>query len=219
MWCIGEITVEYRQRMEELLGLYARSYDPQEPVVCLDEKSKQLLQQTRAPLPMQGGGVAREDYEYKRAGTRNIFQAVEPKGQRREAAVTSRRTKSDFVGFVKHLVDGVYQGAQQVHLVLDNLNTHFRGSFEEVLGVERAEQFLRRVQFHYTPKHASWLNMAEIEIGIMERQCTGRRMGTESVLASEVAAWQQRRNQAGAGIEWKFTRQDAERKLAKYYVA
>jgi hypothetical protein len=219
MWCIGVITAEYRQRMEELLALYARAYDPQEPVVCLDEKSKQLLQQTRAPLPMQGGVVAREDYEYRRAGTRNIFLAVEPKGQRREAVVTRRRAKPDFVGFVQQLVDGVYGGARQVHLVLDNLNTHFRGSFEQVLGVAAAEQVLRRVQFHYTPKHASWLNMAEIEIGIMERQCTGRRMGTEPVLVAEVAAWQQRRNQAGAGIEWKFTRQDADRKLAKHYVA
>ena len=219
MWCIGEITAEYRQRMEELLGLYARPYDPKEPVVCVDEKSKQLLQQTRAPIPMQVGAVAREDYEYKRAGTRNIFLAVEPKGQRREAAVTGRRAKPDFVGFVKHLVDEVYRGAQKVHLVLDNLNTHFRGSFEEVLGVERAEPLLQRVQFHYTPKHASWLNMAEIEIGIMERQCTGRRIGSETVLASEVAAWQHRRNDAGVGIEWKFTRQDADRKLAKHYVS
>ena len=187
-------------------------------MICLDEKSKQLLAQTRRVLPLQPGTVAKEDYEYRRAGTRNIFVAVEPKGGRRQATVTARRTKPDFVRFVQELVGGVYRCAQKIHLVLDNLNTHFRGSFVAVLGEGEASRFLERVEFHYTPKHASWLNMAEIEIGILERQCTGRRLGTETLLVAEIAAWQARRNAEGRTIEWKFTAQDAERKLGRHYV-
>ncbi len=218
MWCIGQITVEYRQRMAAVLALYARPYNPQEPVICLDEKSKQLLAQTRQALPLQPGTVAKEDYEYRRAGTRNIFVAVEPKGGRRQATVTARRTKADFVRFVQQLVGGVYRCAQKIHLVLDNLNTHFRGSFVAVMGEGEASRFLERVEFHYTPKHASWLNMAEIEIGILERQCTGRRLATESLLVAEIAAWQERRNTERRTIEWKFTAQDAERTLGRHYV-
>jgi hypothetical protein len=218
MWCIGRITAEYRERMYDLLGLYAQPYDPAQPVVCLDEKSKQLLQQTRSPLPATAGQMAKEDYEYKRAGTRNLFVAVEPKGGHREVEVTGRRTKADFVAFVQFLALEVYAQARKIHLVLDNLNTHFRASFEEVLGLEAAAVFLSRLEFHYTPKHASWLNMAEIEIGILDRQCTGRRIGEEARLRAEVLAWEQRRNQEHCRIDWKFTRQDADRKLARHYV-
>jgi len=218
MWCIGRITAEYRERMYDLLGLYAQPYDPAEPVVCLDEKSKQLLKQTRQPIEAAAGQVAKEDYEYKRAGTRNLFVAVEPKAGHREVEVTGRRTKVDFVAFVQFLASEVYAQAQKIHLVLDNLNTHFRVSFEEVMGLEVATVFLSRVQFHYTPKHASWLNMAEIEIGILDRQCISRRIGDESRLCAEVLAWEQRRNQERCRIEWKFTRQDADRKLSRHYV-
>jgi hypothetical protein len=133
--------------------------------------------------------------------------------------VTARRTKCDFVKFIVRLVETVYAKAQKIHLVLDNLNTHFRGSFVEVLGPKKAELLLKRVEFHYSPKHASWLNMAEIEIGILERQCTDRRMSNEVMLQAEVAAWQNRRNEARAGIQWKFTRQDADQKLARHYVS
>jgi len=217
MWCIGCITAEYRERMYDLLGLYARPYDAAEPVVCLDEKSKQLLEQTRRPIPSAPGQMAKEDYEYKRAGTRNLFVAVEPKAGHREVEVTRRRTKPDFVAFVQFLAQEVYAQARTIHLVLDNLNTHFRASFEEVLGLERAAAFLARIEFHYTPKHASWLNMAEIEIGILDRQCTGRRLGSEALLRSAVGAWQQRRNQACCRIEWKFTRQEADQKLSRHY--
>lgn len=217
MWCVGKITAEYRQRMYALCDLYARPYDPQEPVVCVDEKSKQLLKQTRSPIPSQPGQVAKEDYEYRRAGTRNIFLAVEPKGGYREASVTARRTKVDFVGFIRGLLQqGVYATAQKVHLVLDNLNTHFRSSFEEVLGAE-AGPLLERIEFHYTPKHASWLNMAELEIGIMDKQCTGRRLGTEEVLTEEVAAWRNRRNVEKRRINWTFTREVADQKLGRHY--
>ena len=218
MWCIGRITAEYRERMYEVLGLYAKPYDPAEPVVCLDEKSKQLLQQTRQPLPAAAGQVAKEDYEYKRAGTRNLFVAVEPKAGHREVEVTGHRTKADFVAFVQFLASEVYAQAHKIHLVLDNLNTHFRVSFEAVMGPDRATAFLSRIEFHYTPKHASWLNMAEIEIGILDRQCIGRRIGDESRLRADVFAWEQRRNQAHCRIDWKFTRQDADQKLARHYV-
>jgi hypothetical protein len=219
MWCIGRITVEYRQRMYDLLGLYAKPYDPTEPVVCLDEKSKQLLEQTRRPIPVAPGQVAKADYEYKRAGTRNLFVAVEPKAGHREVAVTCRRTKPDFVAFVQYLAREVYAQARKIHLVLDNLNTHFRASFETVMGTDAARIFLSRLEFHYTPKHASWLNMAEIEIGILDRQCTGCRIGNEARLRSEVLAWEQRRNQERRRIEWKFSRQAADQKLSRHYVA
>ncbi|MGH8526239.1 MAG: IS630 family transposase [Gammaproteobacteria bacterium] len=215
---MGRITAEYRERMYDVLALYGKPYDPQEPVICLDEKSKQLLAQTRPPLPASPGHLAKEDYEYRRAGTRNLFVAVEPKGGRRAVEVTRRRTKLDFVSFVQRLVNGVYASARTIHLVLDNLNTHFRSSFEQVLGVAGARQLLARIEFHYTPKHASWLNMAEIEIGILDRQCLGRRMGSDDHLKTEVGAWEQRRNGAGCRIEWTFTRQDADQKLARHYV-
>lgn len=213
------MTVEFQQRMYEVLEIYQRPYDADEPVVCLDEKSKQLLEQTRRVLPAQPGTVVKEDYEYKRAGTRNLFVAVEPKGGRRQVAVTARRTKVDFVNFVGGLVQGVYAGARKIHVVLDNLNTHFRSSFVQVLGEGPAATMLGRVEFHYTPKHASWLNMAEIEIGVMERQCTGRRLGNEALLKAEVAAWEHRRNEAKATIQWTFTRQDADQKLSRHYVS
>ena len=220
MWCVGELTEEYRRRMYELLALYARPYDPHEPVICLDEKSKQLLRETRQPLPAKPGGVLlRQDYEYQRAGTCNIFVAVEPRGQRRHTEVTERRTKADFVGFVCRMLRHGYSRVRKVHLVLDNLNTHLRSSFEEVLGLKAAASILRRIEFHYTPCHASWLNMAEIEIGILDRQCLARCADDRGTLATEVAAWQRRRNAARCGIEWTFTRRDADRKLYRHYVS
>lgn len=219
MWCIGALTEEYRSRMYDVLELYARPYRAQEPVICIDEKSKQLIRDSRAPLCMKPGVPAKHDYEYVRAGTCNVFVAVEPKGGRRTLAVTERRTTPEFVGFVRQLLERTYASARTVHLVLDNLNTHFRSCFEEVLGRSAARALLRRVQFHYTPKHASWLNMAEIEIGILERQCFGRRLMDRATARREVNAWERRRNAEGRSIDWTFTRQDADRKLAHHYVA
>jgi len=219
MWCIGRITGEYRERMYDLLHLYHLPYRAQEPVVCVDEKSKQLLKEVRAPLSVKPGAPIREDYEYERSGVANLFVAVEPKGRRRRVAVTERRAKPDFVRFVKTLLEEVYAKARKVHRVLDNLNTHFRSCFEEVLGREEAARLLARVEFHYTPKHASWLNMAEIEIGILDRQCLNRRLPDRETMAREAAAWQKRRNTERRGIEWTFTRQDADRKLARHYVS
>lgn len=219
MWCIGELTPEYRRRMYDLLKLYARPYDPREPVLCVDEKNTQLLRETRRPLPAKPGIPAREDYEYQRAGTCNIFVAVEPRGRRRHTQVTAHRTKVDFVSFVCRTLRRGYAQVDKVHIVLDNLNTHMRSSFEEVLGTEMAKSILRRIKFHYTPKHASWLNMAEIEIGVLQRQCLARCAADQATLATQVAVWQRRRNAAGCGIEWTFTRRDADRKLSQHYVS
>lgn len=218
MWCIGELTQEYRCRMYELLALYAQPFDPREPVVCIDEKSLQLVGYVRAPLPMSPGKQAKDDNEYVRKGTSNLFVAVEPKAGRRNVSVTEHRGKVDFVQFIASLLSGTYATARRVHLVLDNLNTHFRKCFDDVLGRRAADKLLRRVQFHYTPKHASWLNMAEIEIGILTRQCLDRRLPDRRLLQTEVDNWQNARNETRQTIEWKFTRQDADRKLGSHYV-
>ena len=204
MWCIGVLTEEYRQRMYDLLDLYARPFRAKEPVVCLDEKNKQLLKDTRPTLPAKPGSPAKQDYEYVRAGTCNLFGAIEPKGGRRTVVITDHRAKTDFVAFIQHLLKQVYVSARRIHLVMDNLNTHFRKCFEEVLGAKEAKALLRRVVFHYTPKHASWLNMAEIEIGILDRQCLNRRLPDRAVLAAEVNAWQLRRNAEQRGITWTY---------------
>lgn len=219
MWCVGTLTEEYRERMYDLLDLYARPFRSREPVICLDEKSKQLLKDSRPSLQVQPGTPLRLDYEYVRNGTCNLFVAIEPKGGRRTVQITDHRAKTDFVAFVQYLLEQVYATARRIHLVLDNLNTHFRKCFEEVLGVKAAYKLLRRVIFHYTPKHASWLNMAEIEIGILDRQCLDRRLPDRATLASEVNAWQRRRNNEQRRIEWTFSRHDADLKMARHYVS
>ena len=205
--------------MYDLLDLYARPFRSREPVICVDEKSKQMFKDSRPPLPIKPGTPMRQDYEYVRAGTCNLFVAVEPKGGHRTVMVTDHRAKVDFVAFVQFLLEQVYATARRVHLVMDNLNTHFRKCFEEVLGAKDAKILLRRVVFHYTPKHASWLNMAEIEIGILDRQCLDRRLPNRVVLTTEVDAWQHRRNADQRGIEWRFTRQDADVKMSRHYVS
>ena len=218
MWCIGTLTDEYRCRMYDLLALYAKPLRTSEPVVCIDEKSLQLLAHSRAPLPMAPHTATKIDYEYVRRGTTNLFVAVEPKAGKRTVSVTAHRGKTDFVAFVEELLTRTYAKARRVHLVLDNLNIHFRKSFEDVLGTQAATTLLRRVRFHHTPKHASWLNMAEIEIGILSRQCLDRRLPDPEALQREVDAWQTARNTLRRTIEWKFTRQDADRKLSRHYV-
>lgn len=218
MWCIGALTEEYRCRMYALLELYARPLSKAAPVICIDEKSLQLLGHSRAPLPMTTYSATKHDYEYTRNGTTNLFVAVEPKAGQRIVSVTDHRGKADFVAFIQELLVGTYAKARRVHLVLDNLNTHFKKCFDDVLGERAAAKLLRRVEFHYTPKHASWLNMAEIEIGILSRQCLDRRVANQQVLRREVDAWQQARNAQQRTIEWKFTRQDADQKLSRHYV-
>jgi hypothetical protein len=219
MWCVGVLNGQYRERMYDLLELYARPLRHDEPVVCVDEKSTQLLAHSRKPLPMRPGVPLREDYEYVRHGTCNLFVAVNPKAGQRTVTVTEHRGKADFVAFAQHLIECVYGSARRIHLIVDNLNVHFRKCFEDVLGQRAATVLLQRVQFHYTPKHASWLNMAEIEIGILTRQCLERRIVDLPALAAEVTAWQLDRNARSKTLQWTFTRQDADQKLAHHYVA
>lgn len=219
MWCIQEITKEYRTRMYYLLDLYKHAYDPSQPVVCMDEKSKQLLEDSRQPIKAKSGKLEKYDYEYKRKGTCNIFVAVAPKAGIRIVKVTDTRTKEDFACFVEDLVQNYFRKATYIQLVVDNLNTHFEGSLIETFGIRKAARLLKRIKFIYTPKHASWLNMAEIEINIMDRQCTGGRIESKEKLESEVMIWAKERNDNHCDIEWTFTRQDADKKLSKHYVA
>lgn len=205
-----KLTEEYIERMEDVLDLYAKPYDSEEPVLCIDEKSKQLLMDTRPHQATTEGNVRKRDYEYKRNGTRNIFVCVEPKGGHREVTVTARRTKRDFAEEIKRIIDlPRYQSATMIHIVLDNLNTHFPPSFVETFGEKEATHILSRIQFHYTPKHASWLDAAEIEIGILSRQSIRGRIASEEKLRTQINVWQQARNAANANINWRFTKKDA----------
>lgn len=205
--------------MYMLLDLYAKGYDQECPVVCMDEKSKQLIIDTRGAIAMKPGSISKYDYEYKRNGTRNIFVAVEPLAGKRTITVTRTRKKIDFANFIKRLMEGDYKQAKKVRLVLDNLNTHFPSSFYEAFSKEEAENLLNRIEFYYTPKHGSWLNMAEIEINMMDRECLSRRIGEAEKLENEINSWSIKRNEKKKKIQWLFTRQDADNKLSKYYVA
>ena len=217
MWCIGKITPEYRKRMYDLLDLYQEPYNSRIPLIGVDEKPKQLIENSRKPIHVQPGKPEKYDYEYVRNGKANIFVAVEPKYGKRITQVTKQRTKIDFAKFMKGLIRS-YPYAEKVRVILDNLNTHFESSFYETFEKEEAERILSKLEFHYTPKHASWLNVAEIEIGAMDSQCTGRRMKDISFLRSEVEACTKRRNNERCKIDWRFTKEDADRKLAKHYV-
>jgi len=219
MWCIAKITEEYRERMYSILELYAEAYDKKYPVVCMDEKSCQLLAEARKPIPLKEGSLAKYDYEYKRNGTGNIFVAIEPKAGKHFLSVTERRTKQDFAYFVKRLMNEVYPKAVKVRLVADNLNTHFEKSFYETFTKAEAKRILSRIEFYYTPKHASWLNMAEIEINILEAECLDRKIGSIDILTREVGAWELEKNIQRKKIYWKFTKQNADTKLSKYYVS
>lgn len=218
MWCINEIDDEYRLRMYDLLDLYEKPYDSLNPVVGLDEKPKQLLEDSRNPLPMKPGSPEKTDYEYVRRGKANIFVVVEPKGGKRFVKVTDRRCKKDFAQIIEELADQDYPDAQKISVVLDNLNTHKKESLYETFGMEEAERILRRIEFHYTPKHASWLNVAEIEINVMDIECTRRRIPQKETLNEEVNAWAEKRNLEEKKIDWRFTKKDADKKPSKYYV-
>lgn len=217
MWCIAEITSEYRERMYRLLDLYEEDYNQKYPVICIDEKSKQLIEEVRNPIPLRPGSPAKYDYEYKRNGTRNIFVAVEPKGGRRIITVTRTRTKEDFAYFVKNTVENEYKQAVKIRIVLDNLNTHFEKSFYETFSEKEARKILSKITFYYTPKHGSWLNMAEIEINVMDRESLGGKIGNEALLKKQLKSWTNKRNRLQKKIIWKFTKQCADKKLSKYY--
>ena len=215
MWCIQTIDEEFRKRMYDLLDLYSRE-GKQLHIIAIDEKSKEIHSDKRNPIPMKPGSPEKFDYEYERKGTANIFIAVDPKRGKRIAKVTERRTKKDFALFIKDIL-GAYPHARKLHMVLDNLNTHFTKSILETFGEEEGKKMLSRMEFHYTPRHASWLNIAEIEINVMNEHCTKRRFQSRENLKEEVDAWQKRRNRERAKIEWLFTKEKADKKLSKYY--
>jgi len=219
MWCIQAITEQYRERMYRLLKLYQQRHNPKMPVICMDEKSKQLLQDSRRPIEAKPGKLEKYDYEYIRKGTCNIFLAVVPKAGIRIVKVTDTRTKKDFAYFIEDLVDRHFRSCDYIQLVLDNLNTHFEGSLIETFGKRKANRLMKKIRFIYTPTHGSWLNMAEIEINIMDRQCTGGRIASKERLTSDVTIWSKERNDKQCNIQWKFTRQNADKKLSKHYDA
>jgi DDE superfamily endonuclease len=217
MWCIPTIDSEFRRRMYDVLDLYEEDYDPKRPIVCLDEKPKQLLRDKRKSIPMKPGCLERYDYEYIRNGTANIFVAVEFKAGKRVTQVTERRTRIDFAEFMKILINEEYSNVEFIRLITDNLNIHNKKSFYETFSEEEAKKILEKIEFHYTPKHASWLNAAEIEINVMDIECTDRRISDIELLTHEVSAWEKKRNELEKRIEWKFSRQIADEKMSKYY--
>ena len=203
--------------MEDVLEVYTRPYDPRYPQVCMDEVSKQLLRDTRTFLPMEPGKPQRQDYEYERGGVVNLFLFCEPLQGRRWVDVTERRTKKDWAHRIKELVDERYPKAERIVLVMDNLNTHSPASLYEAFDPAEARRLANRLEIHYTPKHGSWLNMAEIELSVLSRQCLDRRVPNFETLEAEAAAWQERRDAAGVEIEWRFRTDDARIKLKRLY--
>jgi hypothetical protein len=203
--------------MEDVLEVYRRPYDPFRPVVCMDESTKQLLEEVRPPLPCQAGVVERYDCEYRRNGVATLFLAFEPLAGWRHVEVTAQRTRQDWAHFIKGLLDGRYAQAERVILVMDNLNTHSGASLYETFAPAEALRLLKRLEIHYTPKHGSWLNMAEGEFSVSQRQCLDRRIATSEVLGQEIAAWEVQRNEQAIGANWKFTTEEARGKLRKLY--
>ena len=217
-WCIPpKSNAEFVCQMEEVLSVYTRPYDERRPQVCVDEMSKQLISETRLPIPMQPGQLECSDYEYERHGTCNLFVACEPLAGQRFLQVTEYRTKADFARFIRDLVDVRYPLADVIVLVMDNLNTHTPAALYEVFEPAEARRLIDKLEIHYTPKHGSWLNMAEIEFSVLTRQCLDRRIGSRTELEREVTAWQTKRNGQSVGINWRFTTADARIKLKHLY--
>lgn len=219
MWCISEMDADYIANMEDVLDVYAKPRDAERPLVCFDETFTQLIEETRPTIPAKPGHPERFDYEYRRNGTSNLFVFVAPHEGWRHVKCTARKGNADFAECMRELVDVHFASAPLIRVVLDNLSTHRPGALYRTFGAEEARRILRRIEFHYTPKHGSWLNMAEIEIGILQRQCLDRRLPNAVELAREVDAWQAERNEAGVGIKWMFDLDTARRKLAKAYDA
>ena len=217
MWCIPQIDGTYVARMEDVLDLYAEEADPKRPVVCFDESPTQLIGEVREPIPAEPGQPERYDCEYRRNGTANLFVFLDAHRPWRHVKVTDQRTARDFAMCMRDLADLHYPHADQIRVVMDNLSTHTAGALYETFPAPEARRILQRLKFHYTPKHASWLNMVEIEIGVLRGQCLDRRIGERAVLNTEVAEWQRQRDASGARIKWKFTTQKARDKLARAY--
>ena len=217
MWCIPKVDPEFVARMEDVLALYAEPPDKLRPVVCFDETPRQLIGEERVPVRAEPGKRRRFDYEYVRNGTANVFMFVDVNRPWRHAKVTDQRTCVDFAECMRDLVDEHYPDAERIRVVLDNLSAHSAAALYQRFAPAEARRILSRLEFHFTPKHASWLNMVEIEIGVMVRQCLDRRIADKPTLISEIAQWERRRNREGAGIDWMFTVDRARSKLGRAY--
>jgi transposase len=217
MWCVPKVDGEYVARMEDVLELYAEAPDPLRPVVCFDETPRQLIGEARIPVRAEPGKLARVDYEYVRNGTANVFMFVDVNRPWRHAKVTDQRTCVDFAECMRDLVDVHYPEAERIRVVLDNLSAHSAGALYQAFEPAEARRILTKLEFHFTPKHASWLNMVEIEIGVMVAQCLNRRIPDKTTLVREIAAWERRRNRAKAKINWMFTVDRAREKLGRAY--
>jgi hypothetical protein len=219
-WCIPpKANAEFVCAMEDVLEVYHRPYDEQRPLVCLDEASKQLIGEVEKPIPAEPGQPERFDYEYVRNGTANLFMVSEPLLGWRAVQVTERRTAVDFARVIRWLLDEVHPDAKKVVLVMDNLNTHKLASLYEAFPPDEARRLLERLEIHHTPKHGSWLNMAEIELSVLAGQCLDRRIDSADALRREVAAWEDDRNERQIGVKWQFTTADARIKLRRLYPA
>jgi hypothetical protein len=217
-WCIpAKASADFVWHMEDVLQTYQLAYDPRFPVICMDEASKQLIGEVQQPLPVRPGQARCSDYEYERKGVCNLFVCCEPLRGWRHVTVTERRTKRDWAACIRELVDVHYRRAKRIRLVLDNLNTHTGASLYDAFPPAEARRLLNRLEFHHTPKHASWLNMAEIEIGIVNRQCLGGRIDNAAKMTQEIRAWERDRNTAQAKIHWSFTIAVARHKMKKAY--
>jgi transposase len=215
MWCIPRVDGEYVARMENVLDLYAEEPDPQRPVVCFDESPTQLIGEVRQPTPAKPGQLERYDYEYKRNGTANLFVFLDAHRPWRKVKVTTSRAATDFAECMRELTDVHFPEADCIRVVLDNLSTHKPGSLYDAFPPCEARRVLRRLEFHYVPKHASWLNMVEIEIGVLRGQCLDRRIDTHQTLVSEIDAWERQRNASGARVKWMFTTEKARAKMGR----
>lgn len=216
-WCIGKPSGTYVAKMEDVLDVYQRPYDPKRPVVCLDEASKELHATPRGSLSLEPGKPIREDYEYERHGVANLFLAIEPLRGYRKVRVTAHRTKRDFAEQLRLLADEDYPDAEVIVLVVDNLNTHGPGTLYEAFEPEKAHRLAARFEWHYTPEHGSWLNIAECELSVLATQCLDQRIPDTETLIREVTAWETRRNNARAKVIWQFTTADARIKLRHLY--
>src|SRR5580693_5673515 len=217
MWCIPEVNGTYVARMEDVLDLYAEDSDPKRPVVCFDESPTQLIGEVREPIPAAPGQPERYDCEYRRNGTANLFVFLDAHKSWRHVKVTDHRTARDFANCMRDLADIHYPAADRIRVVMDNLSTHTAGALYEAFPAPEAHRVLQRLEFHYTPKHASWLNMVEIEIGVLRGQCLDRRIDDPKRLISEIAVWEKQRNAAGARIKWMFTTEKARAKMGRAY--
>ena len=217
MWCVPNVDAQYVARMEDVLDLYAEDPPHDDPVVCFDESPTQLIGEVRTPVAAAPGKPARVDYEYKRNGTANLFVFLDAHRPWRHVKVTDHRTCEDFAECMRDLVDVHYPRARRIRIVLDNLSSHSEAALYRTFPAPEARRILSKVEFHFVPKHASWLNMVEIEIGVLKGQCLDRRIADRTTLCSEIATWEHARNQANEGIKWLFTVDRARQKMARAY--